>query len=133
MLIGPSTYNFADAAREAVAAQAAVPVAGAEAMVGTARDLIGDAQRRAAMAEAGRAFAARHRGATARTHDADRTLYSSIALIAARSSSVRLPAADLSLSCATRVSRRAFTSFWRVSKSWLWALSTSMLMRTPTS
>jgi 3-deoxy-D-manno-octulosonic-acid transferase len=67
VLIGPSTYNFADAAREAVDTQAALPVAGAEALVGTARDLIGDAERRAAMAEAGRAFAARHRGATART------------------------------------------------------------------
>jgi 3-deoxy-D-manno-octulosonic-acid transferase len=67
VLIGPSTYNFADAARQAIGARAAVPVAGAEAMVATALDLIGDAARRVAMAEAGRAFAARHRGATART------------------------------------------------------------------
>ncbi len=67
VLIGPSTYNFADVAREAADAQATIPVASAEAMVRTALDLIGDAPRRAAMADAGRAFAARHRGATART------------------------------------------------------------------
>jgi 3-deoxy-D-manno-octulosonic-acid transferase len=67
VLIGPSTYNFADAAREAVGAQAAVRVADAEAMVSEALGLIGNAPRRAAMAAAGRAFAARHRGATART------------------------------------------------------------------
>jgi 3-deoxy-D-manno-octulosonic-acid transferase len=67
VLIGPSTYNFADAAREAVGAQAALRVANAEAMVSEALGLIGNAPRRAAMAEAGRAFAARHRGATART------------------------------------------------------------------
>jgi 3-deoxy-D-manno-octulosonic-acid transferase len=67
VLIGPSTYNFADAAREAIGAQVAVQVASAPALVEAALGLIGDTTRRDAMATAGRAFAARHRGATART------------------------------------------------------------------
>lgn len=67
VLIGPSTFNFAEAAREALAAGAAVQVADAGELVSTARSLLGDARRRAAMSEASRAFTARHRGATART------------------------------------------------------------------
>jgi 3-deoxy-D-manno-octulosonic-acid transferase len=51
VLIGPSTFNFADAA----------------ALVREAQELIEDADRRTAMADSGRAFAERHRGATART------------------------------------------------------------------
>lgn len=67
VLIGPSTYNFADAAREAIEAGAAIPIGNAEAMIGEAIRLLADPGRRAAMGEAGRAFAARHRGATTRT------------------------------------------------------------------
>lgn len=67
VLIGPSTFNFAEAAREALAAGAAIQVADARELASTARSLLGDAQRRAAMSGAGRNFAARHRGATART------------------------------------------------------------------
>jgi 3-deoxy-D-manno-octulosonic-acid transferase len=67
VLIGPSTFNFADAAREALAAQAARQVGNATELVRTALALIGDARSRAAMADFGRAFAERHRGATART------------------------------------------------------------------
>lgn len=67
VLIGPSTFNFADAARDALAAGAARQVGDAEELVEAALALLADAPRRAAMAEAGRVFAARHRGATART------------------------------------------------------------------
>jgi 3-deoxy-D-manno-octulosonic-acid transferase len=70
VLIGPSTFNFAEAAREAVAAGAAVQVSDepvATALVAQALALLADPARRAAMADSGRAFAERHRGATART------------------------------------------------------------------
>ena len=67
VLLGQSTFNFADAAREALAAGAARQVSDAGELVREALALVGDAQRRAAMADFGRAFAARHRGATART------------------------------------------------------------------
>jgi 3-deoxy-D-manno-octulosonic-acid transferase len=67
VLIGPSTFNFAEAAREALAARAARQVSDTPELVRTALTLIGDARSRAAMADFGRAFAERHRGATART------------------------------------------------------------------
>lgn len=67
VLIGPSTFNFAEAAREALAAGAAVQMMDADALVRAARSLLSDVERRRAMGEAGRAFAARHRGATERT------------------------------------------------------------------
>jgi 3-deoxy-D-manno-octulosonic-acid transferase len=66
VLIGPSTFNFADAARAAIAAGAACQVADAATAVKQALALIGDPPRCAAMSNAGRAFAAHHRGATAR-------------------------------------------------------------------
>lgn len=67
VLIGPSVFNFAEAAREALAAGAVRQVADAGALVETALALLGDAAQRQAMSEAGRAFAARHRGATQKT------------------------------------------------------------------
>lgn len=67
VLLGPSTFNFADAAREALAAGAALQVDDATGLVREALSLVGDSPRRAAMADFGRSFAARHRGATART------------------------------------------------------------------
>jgi len=67
VLLGPSTFNFADAARAALAAGAAMQVDEARGLVREALALVGDAPRRAAMADFGRSFAARHRGATART------------------------------------------------------------------
>ena len=67
VLIGPSTFNFADAAREAIEAGAAIQVADARTLVATAMELIADPSRRTTMADFGRAFAARHRGATARS------------------------------------------------------------------
>lgn len=67
VLIGPSTFNFAEAAREALAARAALQVPEAPALAAEALALLADPVRRAAMADSGRSFAARHRGATART------------------------------------------------------------------
>ncbi len=67
ILIGPSTRNFAGAAHEAIACGAALAVHDADDLVGQVTALLADAQRRQRMGEAGRAFAERHRGATART------------------------------------------------------------------
>lgn len=69
VLIGPHTFNFADAAEQAVAAGAARRVADAGELFATARLLLDDSAARIAMGEAGKAFAARHRGATQRTVD----------------------------------------------------------------
>jgi 3-deoxy-D-manno-octulosonic-acid transferase len=67
ILIGPSTRNFADAAREAVACKAALAIRDAADLVDQVNSLLGNAERRRLMGEAGSSFAARHRGATART------------------------------------------------------------------
>jgi 3-deoxy-D-manno-octulosonic-acid transferase len=67
VLLGQSTFNFADAAREAIAAGAAQQVSDAGELVCEALALVGDTTRRTAMADFGRSFATRHRGATART------------------------------------------------------------------
>ena len=67
LLVGPSTFNFADAAREALACGAARQVADAAALFAAARTLLGDPGQRLAMGAAGREFTARHRGASERT------------------------------------------------------------------
>ncbi|MDK9701626.1 MAG: lipid IV(A) 3-deoxy-D-manno-octulosonic acid transferase [Sulfuritalea sp.] len=67
ILIGPSTRNFAEAAREALACGAARPIRDADDLVAQVNALLADAGKRQAMGAAGRAFAERHRGATART------------------------------------------------------------------
>jgi 3-deoxy-D-manno-octulosonic-acid transferase len=67
ILIGPSTRNFAEAAREAIACNAALAIRDADDLVAHVLALLSDAERRQDMGEAGRAFAGRHRGATART------------------------------------------------------------------
>lgn len=67
VLIGPSTFNFAQAAAEAVRAGAAVQVADAMRLVREAARLLADPAARKGMGEAGLAFCAAHRGATART------------------------------------------------------------------
>ena len=67
MLVGPSTRNFAEAAREAIACGAAIPISDATDLVSQVNALLADAASRQRMAMAGRAFAERHRGATART------------------------------------------------------------------
>ena len=67
MLIGPHTFNFADAAEQAVAAGAALRVASAAILLEEVQGLLNDPAQRARMGAAGRAFCERHRGATART------------------------------------------------------------------
>ena len=67
ILIGPSTRNFAEAAREAIAGGAALAIRDADDLARQVTALLSDAGRRQRMGEAGRAFAGRHRGATART------------------------------------------------------------------
>ena len=67
VLIGPSTFNFRDAAREALACGAAAAVGDAAELVAATAALLADGGRRDAMGAAGKAFAARHRGATDRT------------------------------------------------------------------
>jgi 3-deoxy-D-manno-octulosonic-acid transferase len=67
ILIGPSTRNFAEAARAALACGAAGPMVDASDLVARVDALLGDADGRARMAVAGKEFAERHRGATART------------------------------------------------------------------
>ena len=67
ILIGPSTRNFAEAAREAVACGAARTIVDAGDLVRQVLDLLADDASRRAMGAEGRAFAERHRGATART------------------------------------------------------------------
>ena len=67
ILIGPSTRNFAEAAREAIACGAARTIAGADDLVRQVLGLLADDASRRAMGEEGRAFAERHRGATALT------------------------------------------------------------------
>ena len=67
VLIGPSTYNFAQAAAEAVQSGAALSVASAVEAVAEARRLLADEAARKTMSVAGLAFCAAHRGASERT------------------------------------------------------------------
>ncbi len=67
VLLGPSTYNFAQAAADALAAGAAQQCTDADAVVAAALALLDDGLRRERMGIAGLAFTERHRGATART------------------------------------------------------------------
>ncbi len=67
VLIGPSTFNFAEAARGAIKARAAMQVDNAVELVTQACALLADDTRKNAMATAGRHFATQHRGATERT------------------------------------------------------------------
>lgn len=66
VLIGPSTFNFADAVREALAAGAARQVESAQAMYREAERLLAATDERIGMAEAGVHFVGQHRGAVAR-------------------------------------------------------------------
>ncbi len=67
LVMGPHTFNFAEAARLAQAAGAAMRVEDMAQAVARAGALVADAPRREAMAQAALAFAQSHRGATART------------------------------------------------------------------
>lgn len=65
ILVGPHTFNFAAATEDAIAAGAARRVADAEALMIAVRTLYAQPDLRVQMGAAGRAFAQRHRGATA--------------------------------------------------------------------
>lgn len=67
VIVGPHTFNFEQAARDALAAGAALRAPDAAAAVDAARELLADAPRREAMRESARAWTAAHAGATART------------------------------------------------------------------
>lgn len=67
VLVGPSTYNFAQAASDAQAAGATLAVGDAADLVNQALTLLESTAKRDAMAIAGLAFTSKHRGATART------------------------------------------------------------------
>jgi 3-deoxy-D-manno-octulosonic-acid transferase len=67
ILIGPSSFNFAEATALAIAAGAALRVSDARDAVGRAAALLADDAARARMGQAGLAFAAAHTGATRRT------------------------------------------------------------------
>ncbi len=67
VILGPHTYNFAQAAQDAVAAGAALRVADASAALLQAQCLLADASMKKQMANATLAFAAAHRGAVEKT------------------------------------------------------------------
>jgi 3-deoxy-D-manno-octulosonic-acid transferase len=67
VLIGPSIFNFAEAAQEAVSCGAARKILDPDALVTAAFELLTDPDARMAMGNAGRLFSNSHRGATART------------------------------------------------------------------
>jgi 3-deoxy-D-manno-octulosonic-acid transferase len=67
VLIGPHVFNFSQATTDAVSAGAAVQVADPAELAKALGELFADKPRRTTMAAAASAFAARHRGATART------------------------------------------------------------------
>ncbi|MDP9108971.1 MAG: lipid IV(A) 3-deoxy-D-manno-octulosonic acid transferase [Pseudomonadota bacterium] len=67
VLLGLHTFNFAEVCDEAIAAGAAQRVVDADALVTAVIALLGDPSRRIQMGERAAAFAARHRGATARS------------------------------------------------------------------
>ncbi len=67
ILIGRNTFNFTAASDEAVRSGAAVRVEDYDALIVTGLAIAGDAARRRRMSEAGKVFAASHRGATDKT------------------------------------------------------------------
>jgi 3-deoxy-D-manno-octulosonic-acid transferase len=64
VIIGPHTYNFAEAAERAVEAGAAVRVASAEELARELRRLLHDPEQRRRMGQAGLEFSRQHQGAT---------------------------------------------------------------------
>ena len=67
LLMGPHTFNFAEAARLAVTAGAAQSVASMAEALATAQDLLAQPEHRSAMAAAADRFASAHSGAAQRT------------------------------------------------------------------
>lgn len=69
VLIGPHTFNFAEATIQAIACGAAQRISSAAALAIEIDRLFADPLRRKAMGEAGLAFTASHRGASARAYE----------------------------------------------------------------
>ena len=69
VIIGPHTYNFAEATQLAVEAGAALRIEDAYGAISDARELLRDPARMQRMAQAGLSFSHRHQGATARVID----------------------------------------------------------------
>lgn len=67
VILGPHTFNFLKVAEQAIDDGAALRAEDAEEGIAAALELIGTAARRTEMAQAARAFAAAHRGATEHT------------------------------------------------------------------
>ena len=67
VLIGPHTFNFLQATKDAIAAGAARRVTNAEDLLATANTLLNDQAAMQAMRQASRDFATAHQGATERT------------------------------------------------------------------
>lgn len=67
VLVGPHTFNFAQATSDAITAGAARRVAGADELLSVSSRLLTQAEELAGMAVAAQHFAAAHRGATQRT------------------------------------------------------------------
>jgi len=66
VLIGPHTFNFAEATENALSAGAAIRIEDADALIANVARLLGDSAARAAMARAAHAFHEAHRGASDR-------------------------------------------------------------------
>jgi 3-deoxy-D-manno-octulosonic-acid transferase len=66
ILIGPHTWNFREVSEQAIAAGAALRVQSGEELAVQVRSLFDRPEMQVQMGEAGRAFAEKHRGATAR-------------------------------------------------------------------
>jgi 3-deoxy-D-manno-octulosonic-acid transferase len=67
VLIGPHTFNFTQATKDAINAGAALRVEDPQGLARGLRELLNDKPRRLGMSAAAAAFAAAHRGATDRT------------------------------------------------------------------
>jgi len=67
VIVGPHTFNFEQAAEQAIALDCAIRVPDAPRAVAAALALVLDAKRRQSMSDQALAFIAHHRGATART------------------------------------------------------------------
>ena len=67
VLVGPHTYNFAQATEDAIACGAALRLSDADQAAGKALELLADTESLQAMCRAAATFSQAHRGATART------------------------------------------------------------------
>ncbi|OFZ71119.1 MAG: 3-deoxy-D-manno-octulosonic acid transferase [Betaproteobacteria bacterium RBG_16_58_11] len=67
VILGPHTYNFSQAAQDAIAAGAALRVVDASAALAQAQRLLEDAARKKQMSDAALEFASAHRGAVEKT------------------------------------------------------------------